>query len=136
MKERSEQINLDGNLREIFPDADEAIALGGQENDTYSDFADQLNRDEIPEELEFFTGGSNQARSLFSKLDSYKLIDRGNQDFVNYLGTEECQRALERDRISIHVPTGSIFVNNENIGESLYSFLENQQDEKKKKKYP
>ena len=97
INEGSEQINLDGNLREIFPDADEAIALGGQENDTYSDFADQLDRDEIPEELEFFTGGSNQARSLFSKLDSYKLIDRGNEDFVNYLGTEECQRALERD---------------------------------------
>ena len=69
---------------------------------------------------------------MFSKLDSYKLIDRGNEDFVNYLGTEECQRALERDRISIHVPTGSIFVNNENTGESLYSFLENQQDETKK----
>ena len=41
------------------------------------------------------------------------------------LGTEEYQRALERDRISVHVPTGSIFVNNENTGESLYSFLEN-----------
>ena len=135
INERTEKINLDRNLREIFPDPDEAIALVGQENDTYSDFADQLDRDEIPEELELITGGSNQARSLFSKLDSYKLIDRGNEDFVNYLGTEECQRALERERISIHVPTGSIFVNNENTGESLYSFLENQQDETKKK-YP
>ena len=131
INERSEQINLDGNLRKIFPDADEAIALGRQENDTYSDFADQLDRDEIPEEIEFFTGCSKQARSLFSKLDSYKLIDKGNEAFINYLGTEECQRALERDRISIHVPTGSIFVNNENTGE-IHFLKINKMKQKKK----
>ena len=57
---------------------------------------------------------------------------RGNEDFVNFLGTEECQEALQRDGISIHVPMGNIFVNNQNTEESIYSFLDNQQDETKK----
>ena len=57
---------------------------------------------------------------------------RGNEDFVNFLGTEECQEALQRDGISIHVPTGNIFVNNQNTEESIYTFLDNQQDETKK----
>ena len=128
------QIDLDGNLREIFPDADEALNVGSvrQENNEYTDFVEQLDRGEIPEELEFFTGGQRQAKSLFSKLDSHNLIREVNEDFVNYLGTEECQDALERDGKSIHVPTGNIFVNNENTGESLYTFLDNQQIETKK----
>ena len=58
---------------------------------------------------------------------------RGNEDFVNFLGTAICQEALQRDGISIHVPTGNIFVNNQNTEESIYTFLDNQQDETKKK---
>ena len=60
------------------------------------------------------------------------MISGVNQDFVNYLGTEECQDALQRDGISIHVPTGNIFINNQNTEESIYTFLDNQQDETKK----
>ena len=133
-RDSPKQINLDGNFREIFPDADEALNVGSvrQENNEYTDFVEQLDRGEIPEELEFFTGGKRQANSLFSKLDSHNLISGVNEDFVNYLGTEECQNALKRDGISIHVPTGNIFVNNENTGESLYTFLDNQQNESKR----
>ena len=53
VNEEAEQINLDGNLRNIFPDVDEALASGGQENNYYTDFTNQLDRDEIPEELGF-----------------------------------------------------------------------------------
>ena len=55
-----------------------------------------------------------------------------NQEFFEYLATDECRDALERDGISIHVPSGDIFINNENKGESLYTFLNNQLDESKK----
>ena len=54
---------------------------------------------------------------------------RGNEDFVNFLATVICQEALQRDGISTHVPTGNIFVNNQNTEESIYTFLDNQQDE-------
>ena len=57
---------------------------------------------------------------------------QGNQDFIEYLATDECQEALERDGISIHVSSGDIFINNQNTGESLYTSLNNQQDGTKK----
>ena len=142
--ERQRQIQLDTNLREIFPDADEALyedeaSRRRQQFFPYScrmpnesEILTELDKDEIPQELEFFSGGTEQAKSLFSKLDSHNLIGRGNEDFVNYLGTEECQEVLQRDGISIHIPTGNIFINNQNTEESLYTFLDNQQDETKK----
>ena len=99
-----------------------------------SEILTELDKDEIPQELECFSGGAENARSLFSRIDSHNLI-RGNEDFVNVLGTEECQEALQRDGISIHVPTGNVFINSKNTEESIYTFLDNQQDETKKK-YP
>ena len=141
--ERQGQIQLDTNLREIFPDADEALyedeaSKRRQQFFPYSfrtpnesEILTELDKDEIPQELEFFSGGAENARSLFSRIDSHNLV-RGNEDFVNFLGTEECQEALQRDGISIHVPTGNIFINNQNTEESIYTFLDNQQDETKK----
>ena len=141
--ERQGQIQLDTNLREIFPDADEALyedeaSKRRQQFFPYSfkmpnesEILTELDKDEIPQELEFFSGGPEQSRSLISKIDSHNLI-RGNEEFVNFLGSEECQEALQRDGISIHVPTGNIFINNQNTEESIYTFLDNQQDETKK----
>ena len=141
--ERQGQIQLDTNLREIFPDADEALykdeaSKRRQQFFTYSfrtpnesEILTELDNDEIPQELEFFSGGAENARSLFSRIYSHNLI-RANEDFGNFLGTEECQEALQRDGISIHVPTGNIFINNQNTEESIYTFLDNQQDETKK----
>ena len=150
--ERQRDMQLDTNLQEIFPDADEAL-YENEETKIIQQFYPftckvrketgypwlrnrneiftKPDNDEIPQELEFFSEGAEQASSLFSRLDESNLI-RGNEDFVNFLGTEECQEALQRDGISIHVPTGNIFVNNQNTEESIYTFLDNQQDETKK----
>ena len=59
-------------------------------------------------------------------------MNERNQDFTDYLATKESKEALERDGISIHVSSGDIYINNVNTGESLYTFLTNQQDEIKK----
>ena len=131
-KVEPEQINLDSNSREVFPDADDAFAQEDlKENARFADFSDQLDKGEIPEELQFFSGGRSNSNSLFQRLESHNLIE-GNQEFLEYLAIDECQEALERDGISIHVPSGDIFINNENTGESLYTFLDNQQNETKK----
>ena len=150
--ERQRDIQLDTNLQEIFPDANEVLYENEESKirQQFHPFTGKVRKetdypwlrnrneiftepdnDEIPQELEFFSGGAEQASSLFSRLDESNLI-RGNEDFVNFLGTEECQEALQRDGISIHIPTGNIFVNNQNTEESIYTFLDNQQDETKK----
>ena len=149
--ERQRDRQLDTNLREIFPDADDVLYeneeskirqqfypfTGRVRKETdypwlrKNEIFTEPDNDEIPQELELFSRGAEQATSLFSRLDANNLI-RGNEDFVNFLGTEECQEALQRDGISIHVPTENIFVNNQNTEESIYTFLDNQQDETKK----
>ena len=150
--EIQDNIQLDTNLKGMFPDTDEVLYENEQSKirqqfypftgkvtkETYYSFLRNSNNiftesdnDEILQELEFFSGGAEQASSLFSRLDEHNLI-RGNEDFVNFLGAEQCQEALQRDGISKHVPTGNIFVNNQNTEESIYSFLDNQQDETKK----
>ena len=120
-------IVLDRNLQRIFPDADRALNddVEIKENDEYADFSDKLDRGEIPEELQFFSGGRENIGSLYREINANNLTDR-NQDFIEYLATDECRDALERDGISIHVSSGDIYLNNENAGESLCTFLNNQ----------
>ena len=48
------------------------------------------------------------------------------------MSLERDRDALERDNISIHIDSGDIFINNQNTGESIYEFVLNQQDDKKK----
>ena len=125
-------IVLDDNLRRVFHYADQALdnEIDIGETNKYADFSERLDRGEIPEELQFFSGGEG-IENLYREINSHGLNAR-NQDFIDYLATDECRDALERDGISIHVSSGNIYVNNENTGESLYTFLNNQQDESKK----
>ena len=130
------KINLDKNLKDVFGEAEavlneplpEPSAPSFEINDN---FDDQLDRGEIPEEILFYRGGEG-ANQLQRHIINAGLEIR-NESFVEFLASEECQKALARDGISIHVPTGQIFVNNESIGESIIDFLRNQQDETKKR---
>ena len=87
--------------------------------------------DEIPAELQFFSGRIEQADILYDRLGSQSLV-KNNEQFIEFLATDECQEALQRDGISIYIPTGDIFINNQKTEESIYTFLDNQQDETKK----
>ena len=127
-----EKITLDENLQSVFPEADrvfEANADEARENLKYEEFSSQLEREEIPRELEFFTGDENE--NFRERLNKLGLNDR-NREFVDYLMSEECRDALERDNISIHIDSGDIFINSQNTGESIYKFVLNQQDDKKR----
>ena len=127
---REEPIQLDTNLKEILPDADNVLG----DNDYFNNLSSArvLTQPEINKaEIQFFNGGREGANNLLEQLHSNDRI-RGNEEFVNFLTTDTCREALQRDNISIYVPTGDIFVNNQNTKESLYKFLENQQDETKK----
>ena len=132
-----DEIVLDGNLRKVFPEANMVFndfndgGIKIEEDEEYADFSDKLDRGEIPEELQFFSGGSENINLLYNEIKSHNLTSR-NQECIEYLATDECRDALGRDGISIYVPSRNIFINNENTGESLYTFLNNQQDESKK----
>ena len=147
--EKEKTIQVDTNLQEIFPDADEILYSGPESREKQKWFPysgiikssekQQRHRqrvqdsepDEIPAELQFFSGGIEQADILYDRLGSQGLV-KNNEQFIEFLATDECQEALQRDGISIHIPTGDIFINNQNTEESIYTFLDNQQDETKK----
>ena len=101
-------------MREVFPEADQAFEPKSEVcgNENFRVFTDQVDRGEIPEELEFFSGGEQNIGGLCERIRDHNL-NQVNQEFIEYLATEQCQDALERDGISIHVPTSNIFVNNE-----------------------
>ena len=130
------RINLDKNLKDVFGEAEAVLNEPRLEPtaptlETDTDFADRLDRGEIPEEIQFYRGGEG-ANQLQRQIKNAGL-EIGNESFVEFLAREECQEALARDGISINFPTGQMFVENENIGESIFDFLRNQQDETKKK---
>ena len=138
-KEREPPIQSDTNLKEIFPDADEILEVNGNHytgiesynRQQFFPYRGRIKQPEIKTEIQFFNGGSEGADILLERLHTDDRI-RGNEQFVSFLTSESCRDALQRDNISIHVPTGDIFVNNQNMQESIYTFLDNQQDETKK----
>ena len=127
-------IKLDENLKDVFGEAEAVLNEPSApllETNNFTHFSNQLDKGEIPQEIQFYRGGEgvNQLQRQIIEAG----LEIGNEEFVNFLASEECQTALARDGISIHIPTGQIFVENENTGESLFDFLRNQQDETKKK---
>ena len=135
-------VQLDTSLKAIFPDADEILEVGGshysgiesynkQQFFPYTGKLKPAEQAEIETEIQFFNGGREGADILLERLHTDDRI-RGNEEFVSFVTTDACRDGLQRDNISIHVPTGDIFVNNPNTQESICTFLDNQQDETKK----
>ena len=152
-KEREEElpIQIDTNLKEIFPDADQVLEVDGNyysgpesyERQQYYPYKFRFKPpqpevlpempplEEIKSEIIFFNGEPESANVLSRQMQSDNRIEP-NREFVSFLTSEACRDALQRDNMSIHVPTGDIFINNQNTQESLYGFLDNQSDETKK----
>ena len=88
--EYPEKINLDGNLREVFPEADQGFEPESKVygNENLREFSDQLDRGEIPEELEFFSGGEQNIGGIYGGIRDHNL-NQGNQEFIEYLTTEQ-----------------------------------------------
>ena len=59
-------------------------------------------------------------------------LDNENENFLDFLSGDYSSRIMRESKISIHIETGNVYFENLNTGESLYDFLQNQQDQKKK----
>ena len=133
-----EATNLSEGLQSVFSDVDQTIK---EESETYKERIKDL--DEIIEkvskisddedgqklfEFEFFTGGFNQ------KFDSFahsKGLSTENQEFIDFLQWDMCKQILEDSHLKIHIETGNIYYKNEDTNESIFRFIENQQDSSK-----
>ena len=92
-------ITLDENLQDIFPDVERVFQADRQEareNVKFENFSTKLENGKIPGELEFFQGERNE--NFSQNLNSLGLSHE-NEQFVDYLTSEECKDVLERDNI-------------------------------------
>ena len=71
-----DEINLDGNFRKVFPEADEVLedSENVQGNDLFEDFSKQLDESEIPDELKFFSGGRSEIDPLYQQTEGNNLV--------------------------------------------------------------
>ena len=96
------------------------------ENLAYKETSSALERGKISKELDFFA--DDQSENFQNKLQSLDL----NEEFTDFFMYEECKDAPERNNIKTHIDCSNIFIDNQNTNESLYDFLQNQQNEKEK----
>ena len=72
-----------------------------------------------------FAGGykDNNYLRIINEIERRGLNTSKNQDFIDYLGTDECERVMEGNDITIHAESGEHLVGELETGESLYDFL-------------
>ena len=72
-----------------------------------------------------FAGGykDNNYLRIINETERGGLNTSKNWDFTDYLSTDECERVLEGNDITIHVESGEYLVGELETGENLYDFL-------------
>ena len=136
-----EEKNLSQQLQSISADVNEIIK---EESETFKEKIEDL--DEITNkvsniidndqdeqkifEFEFLTGGANQ------KFDSFVQkfgLSSNNLEFLDFLQWDYCKEILENKNLKIHIETVNIYYKNNDTNESIFEFMENQQDSSKGK---
>ena len=142
---RLQKITLSKKIKKIFPNSHKIIDTIEEEPSSSSfseDFADEtdvqlmikeLNNDELPFELKFFSGDEEDKNLLIETAKQHvRVLNDTNEVFLNYLSSKYSSRVLKRNKMKIHIESGQIFIDNQITGESLYDFLCTQQDLTKK----
>ena len=86
-------------------------------------------KDELPPQLDFFTGGKN--KKFATRARGVGLSSNSN-DFVDFLQGVTCSELMKKNKLKIHIDTGHIYYDNTDTNESIYGFLLAQEDNTKK----
>ena len=129
------QRQLSRELNKIFPDVDNTIK---EKADTFkertldiNELVEKVGRDEKSEatfESEFFSSGKN------SKFDSFVEkfgLTTENINFIGFLQSEYCKEILQNNNLKIHIETGNIYYEDKDTNESIFEFIQNQQNTSK-----
>ena len=137
-----QRVTFSNNITRIFPQARKIIEktddIVKAEDD--ADIAElrmvarELNHGKEPQKLKLFSGGEKEGMELIA-IARCRLgfLSQENKKFIKYLTTPIFgPQILSKNNIKIHLETGTFYVNNRMTGESLYNFLQIQQDNTKK----
>ena len=97
----------------------------------------QQQQQTLDVDLDFFAGGDKNSRKLMKTAASYiGELNPSNRVFLEYLSSNFGARLLTKNKLKIHLESGQFFHNNIITNESIYDFLQKQQDESKRELYP
>ena len=137
---KPEKISFSETLQKTFPKLGSQISLPTiteeEEEEEVKDFditesVAVSNREEIIN-LEFFEPGGNYERLLENAVKNVGGLSKSNDEFLRYISSNFGKFVLAKNKMKIHLKTGNIFIEDRSTGESLYTFLKNQEDDQKK----
>ena len=106
-----------------------------EDNETQFDITDSsvVSSKDGEIKLEFFAGGEENKDKLYqAATQNIGILTNENKEFIDYLSSRFGSFVLAKNKLKIHLESGKIFHDNNLTGESLYDFLNLQQDIKKK----
>ena len=78
-------------------------------------------------------GGNDSGNELkFHAMLNIGILNESNEHFLDYLLSDFAREVLSKNKIKIDLDTGNIYYNNLNMRETIYSFMNAQQDKTKK----
>ena len=134
---KPEKITFSQTLQKTFPKIGKQISLSSiPEEEEVKDFditesVAVSNREEVIN-LEFFELGGNYEKLLENAVQNVGELSKSNDEFLRYISSNFGKFVLVKNKMKIHLKTGNIFIEDKSTGESLYTFLKNQEDYRKK----
>ena len=135
---KPEKITFSQTLQKTFPKIGREISLSSiPEDEEVKDFditesVAVSNREEEVISLEFFNPGGNYEKLLENAVQNVGELNKSNNEFLKYISSNLGKFVLAKNKMKIHLKTGNIYIEDKSTGESLYTFLKNQEDYRKK----
>ena len=127
------QKQLSKELNQLFPDVDVAIK---EKQETFKERTENIEElvqkvgendknSPVTFQFEFFQGGENAKFDSFMK--NFGLTEE-NLKFIEFLQSEYCRKIFETNNLKIHIETGNIYYQDRDTSESIFHFIQNQQN--------
>ena len=129
------QKQLSEELHKFFPDVDATIkereSSFKERTENIEELVEKIGKNEESEltfEFGFFNGGENL------KFDSFLQrfgLNTENYEFIKFLQSEYCKEIMQSNNLKIHIETGNIYYDDKDTNESIFDFIQNQQNPSK-----
>ena len=135
---KPEKITFSQTLQKTFPKIGRQISLSSiPEEEEVKDFditesVAASTREEEVINLEFFEPGGNYEKLLENTVQNVGELSKSSDEFLRYISSNFGKFVLVKNKMKIHLKTGNIYIEDKSTGESLYTFLKNQEDYRKK----
>ena len=126
------QKKLSKELNQLFADVDETIKekenAFKERTENIVDLIERVGENEKSQltfQFEFFQGGENAKFDSF--MNNFGLTSE-NKKFNEFLRSEYCRKIFENNSLKIHIETGNIYYKDRDTSESIFHFIQNQQN--------